>query len=816
MSTSKEKAPPPSIRRLQEAWPWLLQTITRLTLSRPWTMVLVAALSAVPALLLASRLGLKSSFLDLLSRDDPEVVELNHVLEKTGGLGFSVIAVPADDLPKAKALALTLEERVSKVPGVSYVEARVDVEWAEDRALYALSVADIESLTAKVKEAIDRRIEKEMGVLLDEGPEAGEDPLATIRQEAKKRDLGIRPWSIGSDGKYLYVSVVLGGVVSNLGVTRKIQAEVERVSSAAAAEVGMSLRFTGHVVRRVDDADCLARDLARAGTIGLVTVALLILASTRRPSAMLLLSLPLLLGLAWTFAFAYLTVKHLNIVSGFLVSILSGLGIEYGIHLHRRYTEERQEGKSPEEATARVVDTTGRALLAACLVNAAVFAVVAVAGFRGFMEFGLIASVGMLLTMAATLLLFPPLNYLLDRRRAAKRAPEKNPAPLFVPAPLRYAVLALVVVGAGLSGRALLSGQVRFHTNWRSLGADTPAAEFDAYMTASKSRRVTTQALMYLEEPGQLPRVREAVEAARAERAKLGLPFGVVTVTGLEDLIPKDQAEKQRAIEKLGKEIERVKRSRLKAEEQTLLDRARRMVQQKPFTVEEVPRSLKQRFFTADGKGTMAAVVTEIRLDDSRAIIDWTDQMAELRKQLAARGVRGAVASENAIAGRIFRLILGSGARILAATFAVVLVVLYLELRRLSSALWVLSPVALGMVLMAGGMALFHIDLNFMNAATLPIAVGVSLDNAMHIWTRFQEEGPESMPLVLRRTGAAALLSSITNLTGFAALFVAQHRGLRSVAELSVLGIAATVFTTTVFFPFALDALAKLRRRQRP
>ncbi|MFT3765311.1 MAG: MMPL family transporter [Minicystis sp.] len=813
-ASSPPIADPARDKGLFQAWPWLLAAITRATLTRPWALVIAAAISFVPAIYLSSKLGLNSSFLDLLSPRDPEVVELDRVLDKTGGLGFSVIAVPAEDRARAERLALALQERIAEVPGVKSVEGRIDVEFVEDRSLYYLDVAEIDALTAAVTEAVDRRVMKEAGMLLlDE--DAGEDPLDRVKQEASKKGLRIAPFSVGSDGKYLYVQVVLGGAVSDLGVTSRIQAEVERAASAVAAETapGAELRFTGHVVRRREDAACLREDLSRAGAVGLAAVALLILGSTRRPSAVVLLSLPLLLGLAWTFAFAYLAVQSLNVVSGFLVSILSGLGIEYGIHLHRRYTEERQGGQSPEEATARVIASTGRALLAACLVNAAVFAVVAVAGFRGFMEFGLIASVGMLLTMAATLLLFPPLNYLFDRRRPAAATSGRLPRPLFVPAPLRYAVVALVILGAAGSLRALAAGRVRFHTDWKALSADTPAERFDSYVSSTRGPSTTRQALLYLEAPGQLPLVREAVAAARAKRAAVHKPFNVTSVTGLEDFIPRDQEAKAAAMTRLQKQLARVKPSRLSEDERAMLDRANRMVKSPPFGVADVPRSLKQRFLTADGVGTLAAVESDAILDESSLIIDWSDQMAELRAQLRARGVRGALASENAVAGRIFRTILESGWRILGATFGVVFLVLYLEFRRVPAALAVLSPVVLGMLLMAGGMALLHLDLNFMNAAILPIAVGVSLDNAMHIWTRFTEEGPSSMPLVLRRTGAAALLSSATNLTGFAALFVARHRGLRSVAELSVLGIAATVFTTTVFFPFVLDALARARFR---
>jgi hypothetical protein len=175
--------------------------------------------------------------------------------------------------------------------------------------------------------------------------------------------------------------------------------------------------------------------------------------------------------------------------------------------------------------------------------------------------------------------------------------------------------------------------------------------------------------------------------------------------------------------------------------------------------------------------------------------------------------VRGALASENAIAGRIFRIIVESGPRILGVTFLVVFVVLLIEFRRLTHALAVLASVGAGMLMVTGAMGALGVELNFMNAAVLPIIVGVSLDNAIHIFHRYLEEGPSSIPHVMRRTGAAALLSSATNLAGFAALALARHGGLQSVAKLSAIGISATVFTTTVAFPLVLDVVGRWRRR---
>jgi predicted RND superfamily exporter protein len=89
------------------------------------------------------------------------------------------------------------------------------------------------------------------------------------------------------------------------------------------------------------------------------------------------------------------------------------------------------------------------------------------------------------------------------------------------------------------------------------------------------------------------------------------------------------------------------------------------------------------------------------------------------------------------------------------------------------------------------------------------VSIRISLANAMHIDHRYRAEGREAMPFVLRQTSSANLLSSLTNLLGFGALVVAEHRGLRSVALLAILGVSLTYVSTSIFFPLALQVLGR-------
>lgn len=801
----------------------LLTRVTRATLRRPGIALFLGLVALFPAGWLASHLEFESSFTALLPESYQAVKDLKAGIERTGGSAFAVVAVGAQDRAVAERYADALHQKLIALPITRYVESKLDITFIEDRQLLYLSEERLESLVEEVQEEIDARTIKGAGLDLglDDPPanEKAEPPPsidlgAKFIEEAKKNNLPTDPYMVGKDGKYLYVFLALKGDTGNMGWARQAQATLEETAKALRDQGGfpkdLELRFSGSLVIRLEEDAFLQADLKTASAIGFCAVVLLLVVYTRRPRTLLLLSFPLLVGITFTFAFAELAIGRLNIISGFLASILSGLGIEFAIHLYLRHLEERGRGKGVDEAAEASMATTGRSLVGSALTNAGAFFVVSFAGFQGFSEFGVIAGVGMLLTLSVTLLLFPALNVALERIRPMKVPPivDGEGDGLFVPRWLQAAVLAGMTGFFVFSVYQLSQGKVHFRTNWREIKGESPASDFDDYIIESLGGSFT-QSLVLVEKRGDLAAVEEVVKAIEAKRKAAGKPVGITGTLSLDDLIPARQEAKLEWIQKLDAELARIKPERLDEAGQKTLARARQLTQVRPFDLPEVPDSLKQRFLTAQGEGSLVILRTNYLFYEHTQVVDWADEMDELRAELQQRGLETPIISENWLAGTVFKIIIGDGPFILLATLIVVFLVILLDFRSLGKAALVLSALMIGQISIAGAMALFGIELNFINAAILPIIVGVSIDNAVHIYHRFLEGGPDSIPKVLRYTASATSLSSATNLMGFGAMIVAHHKGLRSVAELAILGITLTFLSTSVFFPIALGVLGR-------
>ena len=140
----------------------------------------------------------------------------------------------------------------------------------------------------------------------------------------------------------------------------------------------------------------------------------------------------------------------------------------------------------------------------------------------------------------------------------------------------------------------------------------------------------------------------------------------------------------------------------------------------------------------------------------------------------------------------------------IASLVAVILLLLVFN-RNLTVLSMVLLPLILGIGVSVGLMVLLGLKLNFFNMLALPTIIGMGVDDGVHMMHRYRELGPGSARYVVRSTGSAVLLTSITTSIGFGSLLYANHYGLNSLGLLSVIGIGAALLTTLLVLPAAMQ-----------
>ena len=780
------------------------ESFIQTTLRRPARVVLGFLALALVGALLSLRLDFRGSFVELLPERAREVQDLQKVSAKAGGDGYLVVRATGLEPEQLRQFADAAVKRVEALPEVRYVEYRLDVGFFQERGLLLLPTERLKALRSDV----EARLRWEKGRAFDLGLVKKEEPPdfeAILRKY--QGDAPMREYLSSADGREVFLMVKPAGTAGDLVFAQRLVDDVERrVGEVAQGWPGVKTDFAGAFQARLEEDAVMRKDLSRAAILSAAMAAFLILLATRRVWALFVVGVPVVVGVSLTFAFAELAIGHLTVVTGFLVAILIGLGLEYGIHLCMRYWEERREHPAAEALREAVRGTFSGALTSA-VTNAAAFFVLLFAEFQAFRQFGLLAGVGVLLAVLMAYGMGPALLTLAERLHLrgpqAQHEPQGGPVKSGGrrwPTGLIAGVALAVVAFAGYSLSVL--PRVGFETDMRNLKGDSPTLRLDEHISQELGASLNP-AILLVEDLEQAKVVEEEVAEVRR---KHGAGAAIKTVTSLNDLLPQDVAAHQAELGELRKLVDGLPES---AKQDARLAQVEKMLAAQPYGVSELPPEVRRRFEALDGKGMFLLLMPAVSQHDTEGLAAWSSQIGEVVEGAKAKGVGVPVLDSNLIAARIFSMVKGDGPFILWAAATVVFLAIMASLRSFKKACLVAGPLFMGMLCLAGGMHLFGIKLNFINAVVLPNLLAIAVDNSVHLFHRYEEEGPGSLGHVVRHTGLAAVVATLSNAAGYGALLVANHAGLKSIGQIALLGVMCTFLGTTVFFP----ALLALRER---
>src|SRR5208283_5191131 len=167
--------------------------------------------------------------------------------------------------------------------------------------------------------------------------------------------------------------------------------------------------LTGEPVLDYDQMMQSKKDATLASIVSLVLCALIFIYGYNETGRPFKATLCLVVGLAYTLAFAALTIGHLNLLTITFVPMLIGLAIDFGVHLITRYEEELRHGKSAEAAITKAMVFTGQGVFTGALTTAGAFLAMYFTNFKGIQEMGLICGGGLLLCFVPMMTLLPVL-----------------------------------------------------------------------------------------------------------------------------------------------------------------------------------------------------------------------------------------------------------------------------------------------------------------------------------------------------------------------------------------------------------------------
>jgi hopanoid biosynthesis associated RND transporter like protein HpnN len=884
----------------------LLRRLVRLSCRRPRVTLLIATLLAAGSVLYAlTTLTFATSTRALLPRNRPYIERYVQYDREFGELDDLAIVVEAPSLQEATVYAgrLVRELRAARVP-LARVAYRIDPKQFEGRALLYMGLDRLREIRERIfdyqdfmesfaaRPTLDQLVEGVatqlanafIGGFLDLGLSESKgaldlkfvhDLVAQISTRLDHPSPYHSPWgalfAVGgdSDGAGYFLSddqrllFILAEPASEAGSFTGDRAAIEGVRAVVARlkrefpEINVGV--TGKPALSNDEMTAAFDDSQRATYLAFALTLGLLLGAFLRVGKPLLMLVGLVLSLCWSIGVATLVVGHLSLFSVMFISIVVGIGIDYGIYFLFRYEEELFLGRNLREALEITAARAGPGVLLGAVTAAATFYVLILTDFRGVQELGFISGTAILLAWLSMMTVFPATIVLVDRRHAARprgtvpRAIRLESIHVpFVDRITSHPRTVLAITAVLTAASILAVPAVRFDYNLLNLQAvGTESVTWEKKILATSGR----SGFAALSSADTLEELRRKQHAFRQLKT-------VSEVDSALLLIPEQQAEKRKVIADFAPIVAPVRVNRpIRLEVDRLIAALETLKRRFDVAAGEAPPGDTQREL-ARVTEDIGRLVIKLRQTDAETAsatlellqrqmyrdflgsfqrlqanlspreVGLADVPPEIKRKFISPGGRFLLQIHPAVniwdrdgAARFVAdlrtvdpdvtgtpiitheaILLMERAYKQGTLYAIVLVTGFtaVMLRRVRETLLALLPLALGLLWTIALMYVFRLKFNLGNVFGLPLILGAAAEYGLNIVMRYIEGREHGGPLIARSTIMGVLVAGLTTIVGFGSLMLAHHRGIFGLGLLLTLGTAASLIASLIVLPVLL------------
>jgi len=560
-----------------------------------------------------------------------------------------------------------------------------------------------------------------------------------------------------------------------------------------------------------DQRDATLRDAARSASAAGLLILLIIAITIARIRQIIMVFMSLVAGLALTFGATWAAIGTVNVITAFLLAILGGLGIDFGLYFATRYTRFTESGASRSEAVERAWQQTAVPSFMGAVTTAAVMLLLVFGQFRGFAELGAIATMGIIGTWLAMYTLLPAMvarwGYVpthvntssspaTTRSKVGRLLDRLSPAGRLAP---YYAIAALIAtLLAAWSARDVkfaYTGQELTVENQQSFVVDRKILEH------------------YGETVDQTIVVAYTEERARAIQSHFEAHFGQYkSISRYESTftyLPTAEHQKKAlaAMAPLRKAIAKMPGKSEDPDEDFLYKQARRMAKAVPIGEGDLPSYLERIYTVKDADGTriyLGHVLCKHWLWEVDELERFVHELESIRvdgEPLITTGRAQVFLHLIKIVQKETVIFTGLGCLL-------ILLLFWVQGRSFRFAVLSMLPLLCGVMWALG--VLPHVgkdglSLSFMNLIVLPMLVGLGVAYGVHLVYAYRLHGD---PLVALRVVTRPILgSSSTTLAGWASLLLASMIGMRGMGWLATLGMIGVSIASLAALPAVLALL---------
>jgi predicted exporter len=820
----------------------LVDRLNDLQIRRPWVPLIAVAAVTLVFGFFASRLELWTRYDQLLPDSQPSVQELHRVEARTASAQTAMILLEGHNGATLRAMGdAVVPTLLALGPDVvSSAEDGTQEAWAflRPRAGLFLDLKELGQLHDDVFARWDYEVAKESGSLLDDkGPPVTVEDIENRFRKKAGNSSDERPGGYyeRKDGTALVIiarSPIAGGDLAKTGpALARIQAAVQSVRTSRPEFADIHVSYAGDMPTGFIEYQSIRDDLLSVGASGIALVLGAVLLYFMRLRALFVMGISIVVALVWTFGLTELVIGHLNVATGFLVSIVAGNGINVGILYQSRYFEERRQGIPPVVALRTAVHATWQPTVIAALASAASYVSLLVTDFRAFRDFGFIAASGMLMCWIVKTLIVPPL-LLLSEPRPSARVPKETGVLAVIrgfgmgygrlfawlvpkaPRAMFGAGVLVVIVGAVSAYRYVRRDPMEY--DLKATDNDPrPNGELDHAWTGVFSVLGSGHEGMVVltDTPDEARELEKKLQADYDKAPPGAKPFEAIH--SLWDMVPDDQQAKLPVLLELGERLERARARHFVTDaDWNRLKDDLPPHDLRPYTLADLPESVARPYSEKDGTRGRLVVIepSPSHSSDLRYLLKYSNSFRETRLS-SGKIVKGS--GRAVIFADILQAVVHDIPKAVSLSLGLTLLTVLITFRKGG---WHAITVIFALIVGVAGELIFldwaDVKINFLNFAALPITFGIGVDYAVNVVQRYRADGSRDILAALRTTGGAVVLCSLTTMLGYLALLGSHNRAIRSLGTIAVVGEISCLLAAVIVLP-ALWLLVERRRSSR-
>ncbi|HEX5036491.1 MAG TPA: MMPL family transporter [bacterium] len=802
-----------------------------------WPLAVFFVLLFAGSILVAKHLKLKSDFKELLPDTFQSVVDLNRIVDRVGGTGTLIVAVEGDD--QAAMIRFT-EDLVAKLkaapPGfvnrVEYNIADTKNFFEKNKYLY-MDLEDLGEIKDRLDHSIQQKKLEKAGLYLDfQTKEESQFTTKDLEDKYKAKAGNYQDYTdgyfFGENGRIMAVIIHPPSSATGIDFSRKLVAQVDKIVSEMHPETyhpSIKVGMTGKYRRILFEYQTLIDDIVSTALLCVILVFLCVLAYYRKFRMVVLMTWAAFCGIAWTFAVTYWHIGYLTTQTAFLGSIIVGNGINYSLVKLARYQEEREKGVDPLHALMVASAATFPGTVASSVTTSAGFGVLIMTQIKGFSHFGFIGGLGMFLCMVASYTVLPVFMLISEEIWPIIGKSGKIKFDFSLMAPLANHLVPwsrrIVTVGTVLVGVCIplilwyIPRSLEYDFSKLRVKIKGQAVSEEAALNERVKKIFGGTLSPVVLVVDRLDQVKPLCDEI-SRKNQLDPPEHQVagSCKSIFSYLPgtsEVQDQKLAKLTEIRKLLDDPSLTFLNEDQKKKVEEFKTQFTGRKILLEDLPVSIVDNFREKNGDVGKIVFVTstdKAPLWNGKNLIRFSDM---IRTNKLADGEVVTGSGESVIFADILRAVAHDGPRAILWAFLSICVIVAFIYQDKYGTLYILANLVIGAIGMGGLMALLRIKINFFNFIAIPTTFGIGVDYGCHAYQRYRLEGRGSMPKVIKTTGGAVALCSVTTVIGYLTLIIAKNQALVSFGWVSILGEITCLASALLLMPSIVIFLEKRR-----